>query len=514
MIFINALEYDLWSRNYDPENREISEINRVLQDYCGIISPWKGMRVLEIGCGTGRFTKRIIDEVVHVDAIDPDVDRINVFNKYLNLMNLENKCTTMSGTLNDFLEICGQEEKYDLIVFSWSWAFIPDEQKEKNILAALALLEENGAIISTMVEAGQYEEIVYNICSQKNGNYLNCLERNAVANEKLRKLLIDKPVFLAETIIDTYFQFGNYEIMKNTIYSSLPNEEKISILDVDSYFDNNSIINDKKEGKIIISDVVRCIVIKQLPKKKSKAKITFNYKLCDNNGGCSAANECRKYRSAIVRVKNDDLYKTPDRWGVLTERCDPELCGRKCESVCELFSIHRFWPEVYESLRQIEQTAIEPDFFEKDRFGSDSCNPAHKTTDFDEACACLDKSKAIQILEISDARRHASSFDSVLITDLISGIYYDRYFTKYDIPKKKEEGDDRVTLFEYDNNYEDIYRKVMERFQIDEIPALLIISFGQVVFRHEGIVRNVDVAVVKKLKEDIAKVLRQLKEVI
>ena len=513
MIFINALEYDLWSRNYDPENREISEINRVLQEYCGIVSPWKGMRVLEIGCGTGRFTKRIIDDVLYVDAIDPDMDRIDVFNKYLNSMNLEKKCSTMSGTLGDFLEICGQETKYDLIVFSWSWAFIPDEQKEKNILGALALLEENGVIISTMVEAGQYEEIAYSICSQKNKSYINSLERNAIANEKLRKLLIEKHVFLAETIIDTYFQFDDYNIMKNTMYSSLSDEEAVSMSDVDSYFDNNPIIVDEKVGKFLISDVVRCIVIKQLPREKTKAKITFNYKLCDNSGGCSAANECRKYRSAIVRF-NNDLCKTSERWGVLAERCDPELCGRKCESVCELFSIHRFWPEVYESLRQIEQTAIEPDFFDKDRFGSGSCNLAHKTTDFNEACACLDKNKAIQILEISDARRHASSFDSVLITDLISRVYYDRYFTKYDIPKIKKERDDRVTLFEYDNKYEDMYRNVMEKFQIDEIPALLIISFGQIVFKHEGIVRNVDAEVVKKLKEKIAEVLRQLKEVI
>lgn len=515
MIHINALNYDLWSQYYDPENREITEITRILKNYCNIAFPSEKMCVLEIGCGTGRFTKKIINDVAHIDAIDPDIERITILQDYLNQMHLNNKCSTIIGTFSEFLESNNHEVKYDLIIFSWSWAFIPDEQKEENILGALKMLKKDGVIISTMVEAGQYEEISFNICSKKNSNFVNCLETNAIANEQLRKILLDKHVFLSETIIDTYFQFDDYISLKNCIYMSLPEEEKISLADVDAYFFNNSISINEKTNKFLLSDVVRCIAIKQLAPNAPKAKITFNYKLCDNSGGCSAANECRKYRSAIIRL--DDIANasgTSGRWGVLTERCNPELCGKKCESVCELFSIHTFWPEVYESLRQIEETAIEPDFFDKDRFGSGSFNPAHKTIDFNVACACFDRDKAIQILEISDGRRHASSFDSVLITDLISKTYYDRYFTKYDIPKMKEEGADRVTLYEYDNIYDDIYKNVMEKFMVDELPALLIISYGEIVFKHEGIVRNVDAEVVEKLKESIATVLRQLSEVI
>ena len=515
MIIINALCYDSWSQYYDPENREITEINRVLRDYCGIVFPWEKMCVLEIGCGTGRFTKKIIKDAAHIDAIDPDRDRIDVLKNYLSSMRLDDKCSTIIGTFSEFLKDYNYENKYDLIIFSWSWAFIPDKEKEENILGALKMLKKDGVIISTMVEAGQYEEVSINICSRKNNNFVNSLERNAIANEKLRKILLGKHVFVSETIIDTYFQFDDYISMKNIVYKSLPEEENISEEDVNTYFHEKSFAADKETGKFTLSDIVRCIVIKQVPANGQKAKITFNYKLCDNSGGCSAANECRKYRSAIIRL-NDSASdsETSGRWGVLTERCNPELCGKKCESVCELFSIHRFWPEVYESLRQIEQTAIEPDFFDKDRFGSGSCNPDHKTTDFYEACACFDKNKAIQILEISDARRHASSFDSVLITDLISRAYYDRYFTKYDIPKMEEENSDKVTLYEDDNKYEDIYKNVLEKFMVDELPALLVISFGKIVFKHEGIVRNVDAEVVEKLKEEIANVLRRLSEVI
>ena len=448
MIIINALNYDLWSHYYDPENREITEINRVLRDYCGIAFPWEKMCVLEIGCGTGRFTKKIIKDVAHIDAIDPDRDRIDILANYLSSMHLDDKCSIILGTFSEFLKNYDYENKYDLIIFSWSWAFIPDREKEENILGALKMLKKDGVIISTMVEAGQYEEVSINICSNKNNNFVNSLERNAIANERLRKILLGKRVFVSETMIDTYFQFDDYITMKNVIYKSLPEEENIAKEDIEAYFQERSFVADKETGRFILSDIVRCIVIKQIPENCQKAKITFNYKLCDNRGECSAAKECRKYRSAIVRVSdNNDFFGPSDRWGILTERCDPQLCGKKCESVCELFSVHRFWPEVYESLRQIEHTAIEPDFFDKDRFGSGSYNPDHKTTDFFEAYACFDKEKPIQILEISDERRHASSFDSVLIIDLISKLYYDRYFTKYDIPKIEEEDCDKVTLW-------------------------------------------------------------------
>lgn len=515
MIIINALNYDLWSHYYDPENREITEINRVLRDYCGIAFPWEKMCVLEIGCGTGRFTKKIIKDVAHIDAIDPDRDRIDILANYLSSMHLDDKCSIILGTFSEFLKNYDYENKYDLIIFSWSWAFIPDREKEENILGALKMLKKDGVIISTMVEAGQYEEVSINICSNKNNNFVNSLERNAIANERLRKILLGKRVFVSETMIDTYFQFDDYITMKNVIYKSLPEEENIAKEDIEAYFQERSFVADKETGRFILSDIVRCIVIKQIPENCQKAKITFNYKLCDNRGECSAAKECRKYRSAIVRVSdNNDFFGPSDRWGILTERCDPQLCGKKCESVCELFSVHRFWPEVYESLRQIEHTAIEPDFFDKDRFGSGSYNPDHKTTDFFEAYACFDKEKPIQILEISDERRHASSFDSVLIIDLISKLYYDRYFTKYDIPKIEEEDSDKVTLYEDDNKYGDIYKNVMEKFMVDELPALLIISFGKIVFKHEGIVRNVDAEVVEKLKERISDVLRRLSEVI
>ena len=511
---MDAKSYDTWSNYYDPDNKELTEINYVLQKYFAIKNPWSDMNVLEVGCGTGRFTKRIINSVRHIDAIEPDEKRCELLKEYLQTHNLQRKCTVHIETLYDFLKKRDNKIKYDLIIFSWSWAYISDDEREESIIGTLDVLNNDGVVISTMVEGGYYEEICYDICKNHNPEYCNTLKKNATANEVLRKILLDKSVFVSETMICSEFQFNDYNTMKNVVFLSLPEKENISKEEVENYFFKHTIeINGS--GKYMLSDIVRCIVFQKIPKEKKKAKITFNYKLCDNRGDCSAAKECRKYRSAIIRVKNSEqTLDDTKRWGVMLDRCDPDLCGKKCETVCELFSVFRFWPEVFESLRQIENTAIEQDFFDKDRYGSGSFNPEHRTKELSVALSCMDESKPLQILEISDERRHASSFDSVLITDIISKTYYDRYYTKYDIPKIEEENPEWVTLYEDDHKYDDIYEKVLNSFQLDELPALLIISYGKIVFKYEGLLRSVDIDVVRMLKEKVAEKLSELSEVI
>lgn len=48
----------------DPEKNEV----RVLKE----MADWRGKRVLEIGCGDGRLTRRLANLGAQVDALDPD----------------------------------------------------------------------------------------------------------------------------------------------------------------------------------------------------------------------------------------------------------------------------------------------------------------------------------------------------------------------------------------------------------------------------------------------------------
>ncbi|MCL2721317.1 MAG: class I SAM-dependent methyltransferase [Treponema sp.] len=505
---MNATNYDLWSQYYDPSNIEIQEINKCLHENCQMHSPWVDANVLEIGCGTGRFTKRIINDVAHITAVDPDQNRIHLLNEWLMKNNKQNKCKTVIGTLEDLLSD-RHNSKFNIIIFSWSWAYIDDEQKEFTINSALNLLQDNGVIISTMVEAGGYEKLIYDLCSKKHPEFSDDLKRNELANETLRNILRNKLVYLAETKIDTHFLFDSIEHATEIVALSMP-DESVSVEDISKYLKNNIVRNG--EIDFVITDIVRCICVRKLKSPVEKAKITFNYKKCDNLGECSAAKECRKYRSAIVRTIPSENLNEEERWDVLPYRCDPDVCGKKCVSVCDLFTVHRFWPEVFEELRKIEKTEVEQDFFDKDRFGSGSYNPDHKTVNIEESLTCLEANKRIQILEISDGDRHASSFDSVLITDLIPQSLYDRCFMKYDIPRTTEENTQKVTLYDNDKSHNHMCCLAMEKFYLDELPALLIISFGQIIYKHQGFVRAVDSITVKRLKSEITNVLRSLLE--
>lgn len=56
------------SLRVDPERNEVHALRRV--------TDWRGRRVLEIGCGDGRLTKRLASLGARVHAVDPDVARI------------------------------------------------------------------------------------------------------------------------------------------------------------------------------------------------------------------------------------------------------------------------------------------------------------------------------------------------------------------------------------------------------------------------------------------------------
>ncbi|MGH2452625.1 MAG: class I SAM-dependent methyltransferase [bacterium] len=53
---------------FDPERNEIRTLRRRL--------PLTGARILEIGCGDGRLTRRIAGVARAVEAIDPDAEAI------------------------------------------------------------------------------------------------------------------------------------------------------------------------------------------------------------------------------------------------------------------------------------------------------------------------------------------------------------------------------------------------------------------------------------------------------
>jgi len=59
----------------DPEQNEVRALEQV--------TDWRGKRVLEIGCGDGRLTRRLAELGAKVLAIDPDAERVRAARKAL-----------------------------------------------------------------------------------------------------------------------------------------------------------------------------------------------------------------------------------------------------------------------------------------------------------------------------------------------------------------------------------------------------------------------------------------------
>jgi 2-polyprenyl-3-methyl-5-hydroxy-6-metoxy-1,4-benzoquinol methylase len=92
----------------DPEQNEI----RALKE----MTSWHGKRVLEIGCGNGRLTRRLANLGAHVDAFDLDKKLIVIARKELPA-SLSERVRYKVGSA---LDLKYPKQTFDSVVFAWS----------------------------------------------------------------------------------------------------------------------------------------------------------------------------------------------------------------------------------------------------------------------------------------------------------------------------------------------------------------------------------------------------------
>lgn len=120
--------------NIDPEFQE----KKTLFSLVNI----KGKVVLEVGCGDGRFSKNLFNEVLSLVAIDCEASKINKANKiyaekFQNILFIVLKGEEMLSFFKNHY--------FDLIIFSYS--LHEHENIDLTLQNSLSLLSENGEII-------------------------------------------------------------------------------------------------------------------------------------------------------------------------------------------------------------------------------------------------------------------------------------------------------------------------------------------------------------------------------
>jgi 2-polyprenyl-3-methyl-5-hydroxy-6-metoxy-1,4-benzoquinol methylase len=88
----------------DPEGYEVAALAALLPP---------GGRVIEIGCGDGRVTKRYSARVASVTAIDPDANAIAAFRAGGVPANVDARATSVD-------EFAAPDASADVVLFSWA----------------------------------------------------------------------------------------------------------------------------------------------------------------------------------------------------------------------------------------------------------------------------------------------------------------------------------------------------------------------------------------------------------
>jgi len=91
----------------DPEKNEVQALKAM--------TGWHNKRVLEIGCGNGRLTRRLANLGAQVEAIDPDRKLIAVAKKDVPAR-LSDRIRFKVGSA---LDLKYPNQTFDIAVFSW-----------------------------------------------------------------------------------------------------------------------------------------------------------------------------------------------------------------------------------------------------------------------------------------------------------------------------------------------------------------------------------------------------------
>lgn len=242
---MNVQKYEEWCQYYDPEKRELQLLTSLID--------FEDKTVLEIGCGTGRLSYRILPYVKRFTGIDKEAGAIEICEqkKQKNLFSDKAEFITIDASLMSF-----PDSSFDVIIFGWSIYLLPDKTTVlKNVKA---ILKDNGVVAVLQPIAGNFEEILFHFYERSN------LEQFAAHSSESVVLLNELFSNHAEYTLESHFVFPTIEktiemmefFIEDEDFRTLSESEKKFLRDRLKDFINDS-------GQISLSDIVNIIISKK-----------------------------------------------------------------------------------------------------------------------------------------------------------------------------------------------------------------------------------------------------------
>lgn len=192
--------YEIFSNAEDYPKK----IDEKLIKYC------KNKKVLDAGCGTGKFSDILINNALLYMGVDKSKHQINM---------ACNKINNKYFIVSDLLNLNFNDNSFDIVISSWCLGTIPLEKRLNVLKELIRVCKENIILVENLKES-EFELIREHNKDNITTDYLNFLNDN---NFKL----VDT--------VNTYFQFENLNLAKevfNSIYNKkIANNIKSNVIE-------------------------------------------------------------------------------------------------------------------------------------------------------------------------------------------------------------------------------------------------------------------------------------------
>lgn len=128
LLDVEDLHYGLWDPDLElsPGNLALAQqryTDMLLELIDSLLSDRPAPRILDVGCGTGHLLQHLIERGYQVDAVNPSAHLNKLVRERLEAM--QHTATTLYETGFESLPFRQCQHKYDLLLFSESFQYIP-----------------------------------------------------------------------------------------------------------------------------------------------------------------------------------------------------------------------------------------------------------------------------------------------------------------------------------------------------------------------------------------------------